>query len=246
MSAAARQRPAPAGLALRALSTLLALGYAILFIAGLSFVTGLHENPAYPAPGAAISQIVAYFEHNAGDVRTSIFLSFAAELFLGAFVAVSVVRLRGLAPREALVEIALFTGIAVAFLQMTSHLAEWTATFPGLGQPGILTAYYLSYGLGGPAFSLTMGLFIGVLAAAGWRAGALPGWVVCSGAVIACIGLVSWGNLLVPEARFLTLLIPLTRFPSLIWLIAAGATLRAPAVGASEGPEHRQVQALRD
>jgi hypothetical protein len=247
MSAAATRRPAPVNLPARALSTLLALGYATLFVAGLYFVTGFHESPAYPAPGAAISQIVAYFEHNADDVRTSIFLSFAAELLLGAFVAVSVVRLRVLAPRRPLVEVVLVTGVAVAFLQMTSHLAEWTATFPGLGQPGILTAYYLSYGLGGPAFSLTMGLFVGLLAAAGWRAGALPGWVVWSGAVIACIGLVSWGNLLVPEARFLTLLIPLTRFPSLAWLIAAGATLQAPAFEASAAPAGQaQAPALRE
>lgn len=219
------QRPTRVGPLVRALPALLALAYAVFFAAGLFLVTGFHENPAFPSPGNGVAGIVAYFERNASDVRTSVFLSFAAELFLGAFTAVAVSQLRGVTAFRLPVEAVLFAGFAVAFLQMSSHLAEWTSTFPGLGQSGILTAFYLSYGLGGPAFSLTMGVFVGLLAIFGWRCGAFPGWVVWSGVVIACIGLVSWGNLLTPEVRFLTPLIPLTRFPSLAWLVVAGATL---------------------
>lgn len=222
------QRPAQVRSLVRVLPAVLALGYAALFVAGLYFVTGFHENPAYPSPGLGAAQIVAYFERNPSDVRGSVFLSFAAELFLGAFTAVTVSRLRGISSTGLLAGTVLFAGFAVAFLQMMSHLAEWTATFPGLGQSGILTAFYLSYGLGGPAFSLTMGLFAGLLAAIGRARGALPGWVFWSGLVVAAIGLASWGNLLTPEVRFLTPLIPLTRFPALAWLVAAGATLRVP------------------
>lgn len=230
MSVAAIERPTSSGRLVRVLPALLAAGYAVFFVVGLYFVTGFHESPAYPSPGAASSQVVTYFERSAGDVRTSIFLSFAAELFLGALVAVTAWRLRALSSLALPVEVLLFAGFSVAFLQMSSHLAEWTATFPGLGKSGVLTAYYLSYGLGGPAFSLTMGVFVGLVAGFGWRAGVLPGWVVWSGFVVACIGLVSWGNLLAPEVRFLTLLIPLTRFPALAWLVAAAAT-----VGTAEG-----------
>lgn len=244
------QRPAPAGPRGRALLVLLAAGYAVLFIAGLYFVTGFHESPAYPSPGDGTARIVAYFERNAGDVRTNAFLSFGAELFLGIFTAVVVGRLRGFTPRGLLADVVLFSGFAVAFLQMSSHLAEWTATFPGLGQPGILAAYYLSYGLGGPSFSLTMGLFVGLLAAAGRARGALPGWVVWSGLAITCVGLVSSLNLLAPEMRLFTPLIPLTRFPSLAWLVAAAATLRVPRPEAElnpppRPPEGRPRSALR-
>lgn len=220
------ERPARVGAVARALPALLALAYAVFFVAGLYFVTGFHESPAYPSPGLAPSGIVDYFEQNASDVRTSVFLNFAAELFLGAFTAVAVTRLHRISSSGLLADTVLFAGFAVALLQMTSHLGEWTATFPGLGQPGILAAFYLSYGLGGPAFSLTMGVFVGLLAAVGRARGALPGWVFWSGLGIACVGLVSWGNLLVPDVPFLTPLIPLTRFPALAWLVAAGATLR--------------------
>jgi len=226
MDDTALSRLAPANTPVRPLPIALAIAYAVFFVGGLYVVTGFHENPAYPSPGDGVGRIVAYFERNGGDVRTSIFLNFAAELFLGAFTAVVVSRLGAFTPRRPLVDVVLFAGFAVALLQMVSHLAEWTATFPGLGQPGILTAFYLSYGLGGPSFSLTMGVFVGLLATVGWRCRALPGWVVWSGGVIALIGLVSWGNLLAPEVGFLTPLIPLVRFPSLAWLIAAGATLR--------------------
>jgi hypothetical protein len=50
----------------------------------------------------------------------------------------------------------------------------------------------------------------------------LPQWIVVLGLVLAVIGELSCLNLIFPKAIFL---IPLTRFPSFVWLIAAGFKL---------------------
>jgi hypothetical protein len=50
----------------------------------------------------------------------------------------------------------------------------------------------------------------------------LPKWVAAFGLVLAVCGELSWLNLIAPKALFL---IPLTRFPSFVWLIATGFLL---------------------
>ncbi|HEV7553052.1 MAG TPA: hypothetical protein VGP65_15300, partial [Candidatus Angelobacter sp.] len=62
----------------------------------------------------------------------------------------------------------------------------------------------------------------------------LPKWIVVLGLVLAAAGELSWLHLLLfPKLLFL---IPLTRFPGFIWLIAAGFALpvarRVPAESA--------------
>ena len=50
----------------------------------------------------------------------------------------------------------------------------------------------------------------------------LPRWVVACGLAIAAVGEISWFSLFIPNALFL---VPLTRFPAFVWLIAAGFAL---------------------
>ncbi|WP_263366404.1 hypothetical protein [Edaphobacter bradus] len=50
----------------------------------------------------------------------------------------------------------------------------------------------------------------------------LPRWIVVLGLVLAVAGELSWLHLVVPSALFL---IPLTRFPGFIWIIAVGFSL---------------------
>jgi hypothetical protein len=47
----------------------------------------------------------------------------------------------------------------------------------------------------------------------------LPKWIVIFGLVLTGIGALSWFSWVVPKLCFL---IPLTTFPSLVWMIAAG------------------------
>ena len=51
----------------------------------------------------------------------------------------------------------------------------------------------------------------------------LPKWVIILGFFVAAVGVISWFEIL--SVRLLPL-IPLTRFPGFVWIIAAGFTVR--------------------
>lgn len=201
--------------------------YVVLFLAGLAFVTVFVTDPAFPSPNAAPNAIVTYFQIRPSQVRISAFLSFGAAVVLGVFVASTISRLRFLGVRSAWVDIALYAGLATAFDQTASHFCEWALTWPGITQsaPATLVIYYLLYVFGGPGFSVLMGLFVGSVSIMAGSMKLLPKWIVWFGFVIAIIGLVSWLNVLLPTFSRLPLTIPLTRFPSFVWLIAAGFAL---------------------
>jgi hypothetical protein len=100
----------------------------------------------------------------------------------------------------------------------------WVMAYPGIAQDAsVLRAlYYLAYAVGGPGFSVPFGLLVaGVSVSAGF-AKLLPKWVVGLGLVLAVAGELSWLNLVSPKVLPL---IPLTRFPGFVWLIATGFLL---------------------
>jgi hypothetical protein len=113
---------------------------------------------------------------------------------------------------------ALSMGAAAAIL--------WVMAYPGMAQdPAVLRAlYYVSYVLGGPGFSVPFGLLVAGVSATAAFAKLLPKWVVALGLLLAVTGELSGLNLLFP--RVLPL-IPLTRFPGFVWLIASGFLLPA-------------------
>jgi hypothetical protein len=100
----------------------------------------------------------------------------------------------------------------------------WAMARPGIAQDAILTQalYYLQYIFGGPGFSVPFGLLLaGVSTPSGFMK-LLPKWLVVFGLLLAAFGELSWLNMVIPKALFL---IPLTRFPGFIWLIATGFLL---------------------
>jgi hypothetical protein len=114
--------------------------------------------------------------------------------------------------------------LATVFGGMAASFLLWVMVHPGIDQdPAVLLAlYYVSYAFGGPGFSVPMGLFLAGVSVPAAFMKLLPKWVVGLGLVLAVCGELSWLNLIAPEALFL---IPLTRFPSFIWLIATGFML---------------------
>ena len=94
----------------------------------------------------------------------------------------------------------------------------------------VLALYYLGYGLGGPGFSIPMGLLIAGITITSAFMKVLPRWVIVFGLILAVAGELSWFHILFyPKLLFL---IPLTRFPGFIWLIIVGFLLpksRRPA-----------------
>jgi hypothetical protein len=73
-----------------------------------------------------------------------------------------------------------------------------------------------------------MGLLIAGLSIPAAMMKLLPKWLVVFGFALGMIGELSALNLVIPQVLFL---IPLTRFPGFIWLIAAGFILPASLVG---------------
>jgi hypothetical protein len=101
-------------------------------------------------------------------------------------------------------------------------------SYPGIAQEaGVLRAlYYMVFSVGSVGFSVPMGLLIAGISVPGLIIKLLPKWLAVSGLALAVIGELSVLSLLIPK---LLLLIPLTRFPSFIWLILAGFKLPATA-----------------
>jgi hypothetical protein len=203
---------------------MLALLYTILFCAGLYPVTALYKHPYWPGPGESASVIVSYFQNYGPRVLFCIVLQLGALVCFGLCAVTIVSRLRFLGARAAGTYIALLGALLVLANTFAGSMAMWTLLHPGVNEhaPTLLALYYLSFALGGPGFSVPMGLFLaGVSVTAGFMR-LLPRWLVIFGLVLAFAGELSLFHLAFPK---LLLLIPLVRFPGFIWLIATGFLL---------------------
>jgi hypothetical protein len=203
---------------------LLAALYTVLFISGLIPVTAIAGKPYWPGPWEPASVIVPYFQTHAVRVLTCIFLQSGATICLGLFSAVVVAQLQFLGVRSAGPWIALFGGFLTVFSGLASGFTTWAMIHPSVAQAPslVLGLYYLSYAFGGPGFSIPMGLLMaGISVSAGFMR-LLPKWIVVLGLILASAGELSWFHLISPGMLFL---IPLTRFPGFIWIIAVGLAL---------------------
>jgi hypothetical protein len=203
---------------------IVAIVYTLLFNAGLYFVISFTGGPHFPGPWESSETIAAYFQDHSRAVLACAFLQFGAAIPLGIFAATMVSRLQFLGVRVAGAHIALFGGLMTAFNMAASALVLWVMAYPGIAQdPAVLRAlYYLTFALGGVGFCVPIGLLIAGLSIPAAFFKLLPKWLVVFGLVLAIIGELSVLSLVVPNALFL---IPLTRFPAFIWLIAAGFAL---------------------
>jgi hypothetical protein len=211
---------------------IVAIIYTLLFNAGLYFVVSFRPpehlaasatavRPYFPGPWESAETIRAYFQTHPHAVLICAFLQFGAAIPLGLFAATMVSRLQFLGVRAAGAHIALFGGLMAAFDIAISALVLWVMAYPGIAQEtGVLRAlYYLVFSIGGVGFSVPMGLLIAGLSVPAAIMKLLPKWLVVSGLALALIGELSALSLVIPRLLFL---IPLTRFPSFLWLIAAG------------------------
>jgi len=203
---------------------MLAVLYTVLFCVGLYPVTGLYKQPYWPGPWEPASVIVPYFQNYGARVLFCLVLQFGAMVCLGIFTAAVVSRLHFLGARAAGTYIALLGGLLVVADAFAGTMAMWAMLRPGvLHEPGVVLAlYYLGYGLGGPGFSVPMGLLMAGVSVTAAFMRLLPRWVIVLGLVLAAAGEVSSLHLAFPQLLFL---IPLVRFPGFVWLIAVGFLL---------------------
>lgn len=200
---------------------LLASLYTVLFIVGLLPVTAFGGLPYWPGPWEPASVITTYFQTHASRVLFCVFLQTSASVCLGLFTAVVVSRLHFLGIRAAGAHIALFGGFLAVFNGLAAGFATWALIHPSVVvyPSALLALYYFSFALGGPGFSVPMGLLMaGVSVTSGFRR-LLPKWIVILGMVLAAAGELSMFYFLNPKLLFL---IPLTRFPGFIWILAVG------------------------
>ena len=203
---------------------LLAILYTLLFNAGLFPVTMFGGMPYWPGPWESPTVITHFFQTQQPRVLSCIFLQMGATICLGLFTAVAVSRLRFLGVRAAGATIALFGGFLTAFNGIAAGLAIWTLLRPVVNAdaPLVLALNYFSYALGGPGFSVPMGLLMAGISVSAGLTKLIPRWVMVLGLFLAACGELSIFHILSPQMLFL---IPLTRFPGFIWIIAVGVTL---------------------
>jgi len=203
---------------------IVAIVFTVLFLAGLVPVTLLVSDTHFPSPLQSADEMVAYFRANADKVAICAFFQFGAAIPLGIYTATMTSRLRFLGARVAGVDIALFGGLAASLLTLLSALAQWVLARPGIAADGtvVQALYYLIFAMGGPGYSVPLGLLCAGISVPALFMRLLPKWVGILGLVLAVIGELSALSLVIPQALFL---IPLTRFPGFVWLIAAGFKL---------------------
>ncbi len=203
---------------------IVAIVFAVLFCAGLYPVTGFGGKPYFPGPWESAQTIVAFFQARPSAVLLCAFLQFGAAIPLGIFTASAVSRLKFLGVKAAGADIALFGGFATAIAVMSCSSVLWTMTRPEVvhDTPVTLALYYFAFGLGGPGYSVPLGLLIAGLSVPLLFLRLTPRWIPIAGLVIALVGELSWLNIMFPAALPL---IPLTRFPAFLWLIALGFAL---------------------
>jgi hypothetical protein len=201
---------------------MLAVLYTVLFCAGLFPVTNFYKAPYWPGPWEPASTIIPFFQTQGARVVLCLFLQLGAMVCLGLFTATVVSRLHFLGARAAGVYIALLGGFWVVFDSMAGTMATWAMVHPSVSpHDGVVIAlYYLAYGLGGPGFSIPMGLLIAGITITSAFMHVLPKWLIVFGLILAVAGELSWLHIILyPKLLFL---IPLTRFPGFIWLIIVG------------------------
>jgi hypothetical protein len=223
------RHPSPPLGALATVSTLLQL-------ASVACVSLLAERPPFPAPGLPAGEVASYFRLHPSAVLACAFLLFGAAVPLGLFTASTVSRLRFLGVEAAGATIALFGGLAAAFGIAASASALWVAAHAGIASDATLLQglYYLAFVFGGPGYSVPLGLLMAGVSIPALVMKLMPRWIGVLGLVLAVIGELSWFGLILPGAMFL---IPLTRFPGFVWLIAAGFALPATRPAAARAGE---------
>jgi hypothetical protein len=168
--------------------------------------------------------IVPYFQTYGGRVLFCLVVQLGGMICLGIFVATVVSRLQFLGARAVGIYITLLGGFLVVADAITSAMTMWTMLRPGvIDHPQLVLAlYYFGFALGGPGFSVPMGLLMAGISVTAAFMKLLPRWLIVFGLFLAVAGELSWLHLAYPTLLFL---IPLVRFPGFIWLIAVGFLL---------------------
>lgn len=212
--------------------TVPALVSAGLFV--LSLLVGLvAAGKAYASPFVDDAVSAAFFADHATAVQWMALLQFGSAVALVVTTVAIGARL-GSGPMTAL---AVAGGVLAAALLAMNTLVQWALSHPSVTEDPATRRglHYLFFGLGGFAHVAALGLLVGGVALAGGRV--LPRWFTLASLVVAVLAVLSP---LTMVGESLTALIPLGRFPTLVWLVVIGFLLPATSGrSASSAPKQR-------
>ncbi|GHO45857.1 hypothetical protein [Ktedonospora formicarum] len=217
---------------------IVAVVYSAFHLANIFAVSTLNPflSSTFPGANATASAIASFFQQTPDLVRLYTIFQFGAGIAFGTFAIAVFSRLRLLGAHPAWLNIALFSGIMTGLDIATASHITWVMTWPGIAQnvPLTVALYYLQFTFGGPGFSVPVGLFAGSIAIAAMKMKLLPKWIIWPGIFIGIVGILSSLNLIMPVTPPIPFLIPLTRFPNFVWIIAAGFALPVPDSAANQ------------
>ncbi len=184
-----------------------------LFVVSL-LIGVVFTGSVYSSPFIDDGEIARYYADNAGALRWIAFTQFLSALALLVFTATVSERVPG-------ARIAAAGGYLSAGLLAVNALTQWVLTYDGvIASPEVRRGFHLLFfGLGGFGHVAAGGVMVAGLC----LTGVLPKVLRQIGWVLAALSLLS---LLTFVTEAATLLIPIGRFPSLLWLVAVGYALR--------------------
>jgi hypothetical protein len=206
-----------------------------LLVAGL--ISSAALGGTIPSPFGSAASIQHYFLNHPDAAKASGTLAFASSVPLAIYAATASARLRQLGITAPGATIALAGGLLSAGALSLSGLLQWTLSRPAVrgDAPLVRALHDLAFLTGGPAHVVGLGLLIAGIAVPALILGLFPRTLAWVGLVIAAIAELSTIVLIWPS---LAVLLPIARFPGLIWLVAAGFWLphRRPSRNRSTGP----------
>jgi hypothetical protein len=190
-----------------------------------------HRSP--PLALLAIVFTVLTLGTTLADTPTLIaFLQFAASIVLGLFTATVVSRLLFHGINVAGVHIALVGGVSASVFLGCSSLAMWTFDQAVVTDADVLRVTSLfGHATGTFGHTAAIGLLIAGVSVPELAFGLVPAWIGWLGLATAAVAELSAAALVVPAAE---ILVPVARYPALVWLIATGLTLPTRQIGASD------------
>jgi hypothetical protein len=192
-----------------------------------SLVVGATGGGPFPSPYDHARDVVAFFSAHSTTVRVAATLQFASAVPLAILAASLSSRIRYLGfARVPGVLIASSAGTLASGMLATSALAQWVLSRPGTATNSSVVRPLadLAFATGGPGAVVFLGLLVAGLAVPAAVGRLLPRPVWVAGIAFAAIAELSTIALLSKPAA---VLLPIARFGSLAWLIAAAALLPA-------------------
>jgi hypothetical protein len=197
----------------------LALGF---FVGGMIVAAAL--GGITPNPLGAPATVTNYYRQHAGSVQAGAVFLFATSVPLLIYSATASARLRQLGITAPGATIALAGGVLASGMLSLSAVFGWALSRPtATADEALIHALStLSFLTGGVAHVVPLGLLVAGISVPALIVRLLPRPVAWAGLIIALIAELSALSLVFPS---LAILLPIARFPALIWLVVAGALL---------------------